>query len=340
MLLHCALLLAAAATPVSVGGFVDMYAAWSLNRPTDHRNFEPGTGTSAARADEFGVNLVAVTLDRAAKPVGFHLALVAGDGAEVVHAADPAREAFRHVYQASVVYRAAKKLTLEGGIYPSHIGFESFYSKDNWNYTRGWLGEFSPYYQTGVKVTYTFSDRWSAQLHVLNGWQIIGENNGAKSAGTQIAYRGSRLNAAFNTFVGAELPNDDMHLRLFGDWVATYETSPALSLAASLDRGRQQFPGDTTANWLGVALWSRYAFDDRHALAARVDRFRDPDNGISGAAQTVASETLTYEFHPANNLLVKTEARHDHSTAPLFAKSHGATTNDETLLIVAVVATF
>ncbi|HUJ13529.1 MAG TPA: porin [Thermoanaerobaculia bacterium] len=326
--------------PVLFHGFLDGYYAWNSNQPANHQNFEPGTGTSAARANEFEINLAAVTIDRDPAPVGFHFSLVAGNGTDIVHAADPARDTFRYIYQASLSYKATNKLTLEGGIYPSHIGFESFYSKDNWNYTRGWLGEFSPYYQAGVKATYAFNDTWSAQIHVLNGWQIIGENNDAKAAGTQIAYSGPRLSASFNTFVGAELPNDNKDLRLFGDLVATYKATPKFSVAGSLDRGRQQLPELADANWLGASLWGRYAFDDRHAVAARVDRFRDPDNAISGAAQTVGSATLTYEFHPANNLIVKTEARRDHSTAAVFAKSHGATAKDENLLIIGVVATF
>ncbi|HEY6844277.1 MAG TPA: porin [Thermoanaerobaculia bacterium] len=325
---------------VVFGGFIDAYYAWNANRPANHENFEPGTGTTAARANTFEINLGALTIDRDPAPVGFHFSLVAGNGTDIVHAADPARDTFRYIYQASIAYKATNKLTLEGGIYPSHIGFEGFYSKDNWNYTRGWLGEFSPYYQAGVKASYAFNDRWSAQLHLLNGWQIIGENNDAKAVGTQIAYNGPRLSASFNTFAGAELPNDNKHLRLFGDWWASYKATPKLSVAASLDRGRQQLPLVSVANWLGASLWGRYAIDDRHAFAARVDHFQDPDNAISGAAQSVGSATLTYEFHPASNLMVKTEARRDHSTAAIFAKSHGATARDETLLIVGVVATF
>jgi hypothetical protein len=42
-----------------------------------------------------------------------------------------------------------------------------------WNYTPGWLGEFSPYYQTGIHASYRFNDHWSGELLVLKGWQLI-----------------------------------------------------------------------------------------------------------------------------------------------------------------------
>ena len=56
------------------------------------------------------------------------------------------------------------------GIYPSHIGFDGFASQTDWNYTRSWMADYSPYYQTGIKATYAFDDAWSAQIQVLNGW--------------------------------------------------------------------------------------------------------------------------------------------------------------------------
>jgi len=78
--------------------FVDGYYAWNGNHPASHENFLPGAGTTAERANEFNLNLAGVELVRDPKPVGFHLSLVAGTGADVVHAAE--REGFRHIYQA------------------------------------------------------------------------------------------------------------------------------------------------------------------------------------------------------------------------------------------------
>jgi len=314
--------------PITFHGFVDAYYAWNGGHPASHENFVPGAGTSAKRADEFNLNLAEVEIVRNASPVGFHLSLVAGNGADVVHAAEP--EGFRHIYQASIIYKATDRLTLEGGIFPSHIGFEGFFSKDNWNYTRSWLGEFSPYYQTGVHASYQFSKEWSGELHILNGWQLISDNNDAKSIGGKIAYTNDRLSASLNTLDGPELPNDDHHWRHFGDLIAVYKATPKLSLGGSLDRGHQLH-----ADWLGIAAYGRYAFDDERAFAIRAERFRDPDNGISGTAQTLTEATLTYEYRPVPNLILKVEGRRDRSTANVFA---GAA--NETLVVLGAVATF
>jgi putative OmpL-like beta-barrel porin-2 len=328
-----------------LGGFVDGYYAWNTNSPDGHESFVPGTGTSAKRSNEFALNLATVELSRDAAPVGFKISLVAGNGADVVHAGEPqgsatGPETFRHLYQASIIYKASDRLTLEGGVYPSHIGFEGFFSKDNWSYTRSWLGEFSPYYQTGVKASYAFNGHWSGQLHVLNGWQIIGENNDGKSVGTQIAYSSDRLSASFNTFVGPELANDDSSLRTLGDLVVVYKATPKLSLGGSIDRGRQDYPDDVAADWTGVAAYARYAISGRSAVSIRAEQFDDPDNGISGAAQKLREATVTYEVRPVDNLILKLEARHDLSTAAVFRKDADALSRKQTLVVFGAVVTF
>ena len=152
---------------LQLGGFVDGVFAYNFNRPADHANFLPGLGTSAKRDNEVTVNLAQVDLVLGPEPVGFKLSLGFGTATEVVHAAEvrgvaTSPDVWRNVVQASVQWqtRVGRGLLLEAGVYPSHIGFEGLAPKDNWNYTRSWLGELSPYYQAGLKAAYPLSDRW------------------------------------------------------------------------------------------------------------------------------------------------------------------------------------
>ena len=259
------------------------------------------------------------------KPVGFHLTLAFGSGLDVVHAAEPALpatgpEIWRSIYQASVSYTApiGRGILFEAGIYPSHIGYESFFSKDNWNYTRGWMGEFSPYYQAGLKIAVPIDDRWSVQVHFLNGWQTIGDDNRAKAVGTQIAWTGERLSVAFNTFAGPELPRDNSHWRLFGDLTATWKAAGWLSLGATADAGRQDLPVGA-ALWHAAALYARFAIHEHAAIALRAEYYDDRDGFFSGARQWLRDGTATVEIRAAEHLLVKVEARQDIADAHVFA---------------------
>lgn len=337
---------AALATPaptVQFHGLVDVYAGWNPNRPFDHNSFQPGTGTTAEKANELALNLAALDVSLEPSPVGFHVIAVAGTGTDVVHASELHPNNVRYVYQASVSWKlnVGRGLLLEAGIQPSHIGFEGFFSKDNWNYTRGWMGEFSPYYQTGIKAATSFDDHWSGQLWVLNGWQSVEDNNTGKAFGTQVAWAGGPLTITVNTFFGPELADDNAHWRSFGDIVVVYKATDRLQLAASVDVGRQTRPGLDAANWQAGSLWARYASSDRCAVAVRGELFHDPDNGITGFSQTLWETTLTFEYRPHPQLILKLEGRYDHSTAAAFGSHDPADPRkDQKLLVLGVVGTF
>ncbi|NNB86547.1 outer membrane beta-barrel protein [Corallococcus exiguus] len=118
---------------LQVEGGVDAYSAYNLNRPDSDVNFLPGTGTTARRHDEITVNLASLGVNLAPEPVGFHVLLGFGTGIDVLHRAEPEEDAtgpevWRYVQQASLSF-ARGPLTLEAGLYPSHIGFESFQLK-------------------------------------------------------------------------------------------------------------------------------------------------------------------------------------------------------------------
>lgn len=342
------------APSLAVHGFVDGFFARNANRPLDHANFFPGVGTSAKRDNEVAINLAQADLVLAPKPVGFKLSLGFGTAPEVLHAAEvrgvaASPEIWHNVVQASVQWQTevGRGLLLEAGVYPSHIGMEAFQTKDNWNYTRSWLGELSPYYQAGVKAAYPFSARWSAQLHLLNGWQAIADGNRGKSLGAQLAYSSDKASFSLNGIAGPELANDDDDVRLLGDLVATWKVTGALSLGASFDAAREGRSDGNDVAWKGVGLYARVApKESRTAFAIRAEYYDDQDGAISGIPQTLKELTATLEHRPVERLILKLEGRYDRSSALAFAGDEvgpeGAPLRkrDQFLLLLGAVATF
>ncbi|HET7509295.1 MAG TPA: porin [Solirubrobacterales bacterium] len=335
----------ATAGSIQIGGFVDLYAAYNRNRPADHINFLPGANTLGSRAGELAVDFAAVEIQRDPAPVGFHLIVGAGDELTVLHPGESAasRDTFRNVYQASLSYLVpvGRGLRIEAGIYPSHIGFESALARDTWSYTGSWAANFSPYYQTGVKAAYAWSDRWSAELHVVNGWQLIRDDNGGKSVGTRVAWTSPRASVAVNGWVGPELPGDDRHLRTLIDLVATVKAGDRLDLALESYAGRQELPAATAQRWTALDLYARYRLDRTWAAALRLERFDDPDAGISGAPQRLHGVTVTLEARPHPAAILRLEARYDRSTMPVFsAADPGIRRRDQLLFIAGSIFTF
>jgi hypothetical protein len=340
--------------PLKISAFVDTYFAYNGNRPLDDASFFPGVGTSAKRHNEVSINLAQVDLVMPPEPVGFKLSLGFGTAPDVVHAAEVRGIAahpdiWRHVVQASVQWqtKAGRGLLMEAGVYPSHIGMEYFQTKENWNYTRSWLGELSPYYQTGLKLAYPFSDRWSGQLHLLNGWQAIADNNDGKSLGAQLAYNAGGLSLSLNGIVGPEQAGNNDDIRVLGDLVATYKVTPSVSLGLALDAAREGRSGAGSVGWHGAGAYARFAPPDaRGALAVRAEYYDDDEGAISGIPQTLKEITGTLEYRPAPRLILRLEGRYDRSSAGVFATD--VVLEDGTpdrkrsqfLLVLGAVATF
>ncbi len=341
----------ALASHLKVEGGVDTYYAFNFNRPVDKANFFPGTGTSAKRAQEFGLNLASIGVSLAPEPVGFKALLGVGSSLAVLHAGEPlgiavGPEVWYPLQQASVSWVPTEALTLEAGVFPSHIGFEVLQSQANWTYTRAWMGDLSPYYQTGLKAAYAFSDNWSAQLHLINGWQVIGDNNSNPALGAQVAYTSDALYVSLNGFAGEEPVGDVQGLRLFGDVVATVKVTEQLQLAATVDAAVQERPGQAQATWWAAGLNARYQVMQPFAVAARAEVFDDRDGAISGTAQRLAGGTVTLELRPMDPLVFKLEGRHDVSTADVFSTSTLAAdgtpvrTTSQTLLLAGTTVYF
>ena len=249
-----------------LGGFVDGVFAYNFNRPADHANFLPGLGTSAKRDNEVTINLAQVDLVLAPEPVGFKLSLGFGTAPEVVHAAEvrgaaTSPDVWRNVVQASVQWqtKVGRGLLLEAGIYPSHIGFEGFAPKDNWNYTRSWLGELSPYYQAGAQ------GRLPVQRPLVRAApppeRLAGDR---RQQPRQERRRAARLQRGqvlrlVQRHRRAGAGRQRRRFRMLGDVVATWKATPSLSLGVSMDAAREGRPAGDDVGWWGIGLYARFA---------------------------------------------------------------------------------
>jgi hypothetical protein len=341
----------------TLGGWVDIYWAYDTNRPPSGDNFISGEGTTAKKHNQFSLNLAAIEL-LATDPVIVHLVLNLGTATDVLHNAEPrgdylGPDAWRYIQQAYLGYKipVGHGLTVEAGIFPSHVGYETFNSKDNWNYTRSWMAENSPYYQAGLRVSYPFTERLSAQLLLLNGWGVVGEDNGWKTLGAQIVYARPRFSLALNTIMGAEQPGRS-EWRFFFDGIATVNAARWLQLAATVDWGFEQRPAEALAHFWGAAAYARFAPRPWLGLALRGEVYHDGLGAsvartLTGVVQTLEEGTLTLEFRLKERLFVKVEGRYDHSDQPVFDGNRRSPLtgqpvgeHNQGLVVVGCVATF
>jgi hypothetical protein len=267
------------AVRVKVGAFIDGYYAWDTGRP---RAFDRAYTTQPARHNEFNINLAFVEATLRGERIRGRVALQAGTSVQSNYAAEPrvgsvsGGDLMRSVQEATVGVRVHPRLWVDGGVYFSYIGLESWISRDNPTYTRSLIADYTPYYLSGVKLTWQVAPQLVAQAHVMNGWQNVSESNADKAVGTRLEWRPHpTLSLGWGTFIGNQQPDSvPARPRLFNQVTARWLPA-GWDLSATLDLGRQRRPTAGSDHWTGSALVVRRAVSGTTAVVARVEHLFD-----------------------------------------------------------------
>lgn len=308
------------APQIRVSGFLDVFYAYDLNRPT-------GTTRQSFfynhnRHNEFNLNLGFIKLGLEHTKYRANLALHAGTYVVDNYAQEPGM--LKNLFEANVGLSLNKKndLWLDAGIFASHIGFESAITSDNWTLTRSILAENSPYYFSGAKVSYTPNEKWLFSALVLNGWQRIQrlDGNSMLSFGSQITYtKKDKIQLNWSTFIGTDSPDTNRKMRYFSNVYGKFQLNKHLSAIAGFDYGIQQKSKDSTAyaTWFSPVLIVRYAWKENWALALRGEYYEDRtgviiNTFVPGGFRS-SSISLNLDYSPINNVLCRIEGRYLYS---------------------------
>ena len=263
-------------TPFSSLFFIDSYIAGSSNNI--HSNDRLYL-TQPVKNNEYRLNLGAAGL--AYDDSSFRAKLVGqyGDSVAVNYNGEP-KDSFKYIQESYIGAYLDKDTYVDVGTFLSHIGAESWLSKDNSNYTRSYVAEFSPYYETGARIAHTFSDSWSGQFLVLNGWQNTSDNR-HPALGTQVAWKGeSGLTATSNTFIG----NENYATRVFHDLIVGKTFKSGAQLVGSVDVGYEDTNAINSGWWWGYTLMGKVPVSDSVSLNARFEAYEDPNQVIVASA--------------------------------------------------------
>lgn len=171
---------------IDFDGFVDAYYAWDADRPAD---FDRVYTTQPARHADFNINLAYVDVRVTGPRYRGRFAIQYGTSVQANDAGEPAighvsgSSVSQVIQEASIGYEISHTVWVDGGIFYAHTGYEGWVSRDNLTYSRSLVGDFSPYYEAGVKLTWQASASLTAQLDVVNGWQNISNYNTPPAGG-------------------------------------------------------------------------------------------------------------------------------------------------------------
>src|SRR5260370_18568515 len=182
------------------GGFIDLGYSLDFNHP-DNNSFR--NRSTAWRVDEVDLNMAGGYVKKRTSEQsrwGEESMIQGGRTSEGFGFSAtapnlPGSPGLRHIGLANVSYLApaGKGLTVQGGIFASLIGYDSLYAKDNFNYTRPWGADYTPYLMLGVNASYPFTEKLAGALFLVNGYWHLANANSVPSSGGQITYKTTPL---------------------------------------------------------------------------------------------------------------------------------------------------
>ena len=206
----------------------------------------------------------------------------------------------KHIYQFNASLQIAPKHQLMLGIMPSHIGLESAKNWENSSFTRSYIAENSPYYESGLAWVYSPSQRVNLKLFALTGWQTMHKFRPA--LGTQLTIenaKGIRFNSS--GFIGDE----GKGLRVFYDNYVQIPLSNSVSWTLCEDVGFES--GNF---WHGGSTFLTWQVRPKWKLTGRLEYYTDPKAIILAESFSDLSQSLSADYQLTPRGMLRTEWKH------------------------------
>lgn len=354
---------------LKLGAFVDAYYLNNNNLP---KSTERKFTTQGVRNNEFNINLAHIDVKVEEDKYRGRLALQWGTSVNTNYAGEISKDigsnqnSVKHIQEAYVGMKISKATWVDGGIFFGNIGHESWISQNNANYTRALALDYVPYYSAGVKLSHQLSDKLSFQLQILNGWQIITDNNRDKSFGSQVKYIVfSNFTITLNQYVGNDAPdNERKQLRLYNNTIIEWKPLDWLQFAGQFDIGVQKAKQslvyepwlqninpnifnspyrDAAASayrqWYHGTIWVSFNLSPDYRLSFRVERMYDPLQVVASTGTRngfmTNGYTTTFDILSFDPGLLRFEYVYRRSADAVFEYRDSLTSKKEDFVIVA-----
>jgi hypothetical protein len=301
---------------ITIGGYLDAYYGYDFDKPEGN---DKAYFVSMARHNEMNINLAYIDIKFSSNKVRARFVPSFGTYINSNYVNEPGT--LKNLVEASVGIKLYKDIWLDAGVFGSPYTNESAISKDHLMYTRSFAPEYVPYYLSGAKLALPIGKKIMAYLYLLNGWQVIKDNNDQKSIGTQLEIRpNDQLLINWNTYVGSEQSDltPDFRTRYFSDIYLIYNPSAKFSATACVYYGMQDrvndLGGQYSSEWFTTNVIGKYNFTDKFGISGRLEYFNDPESvqitpitDAEGFSSYSASLCLNYKVAP--NALLRLESR-------------------------------
>lgn len=334
-------------SPLKINGYLEAYYCYDFNDPSNHNR--PDFIYSYNRHNEVNINLGLIKAAYQKKKTRANLGLMAGTYPNANLRSEPG--VLKNIYEANIGLSISKKnnLWIDAGIFTSHIGFESAIGKDCWNLTRSLLAENSPYYESGVKLSYTsVNNKWFMSALLLNGWQHIQRSNANNTPafGHQLTYKpNSKITLNSSSFVGNDKPDSMIQMRYFHNFYGQLQFYKKLGVTIGFDIGVEKKAKNKTNynKWYSPVLIVKYSPTTKLNIAIRGEYYSDRNQVIVTTGTLHGFETYGYslniDYSISEDLVWRIEGRKFSSADAIFIKNNRSI-NEDHFITTALMLSF
>ena len=238
-------------------------------------------------------------------------------------------------------------LMLTVGKFVTYEGIEVIESGANPTISRGCLfGMAEPYTTTGAKVMYTPSSKFMVGAGVVNGWDLVQDNNSGKTGIAQVQLNlGDPFALSVQGSYGPEEALDVSDMRSSFDAVLTTKVIPKVTLMVQGNYGSEPNVIPTTlSTWKGVGVQPIIDLSSlipATSLGLRYENMVNSDKTrMFGLTSEVNSFTATPTFALNGNLTFRLEYRYDQAVDPIYTRTDGKPVNNDSTFSTEFIQTF
>lgn len=254
------------------------------------------------------------------------------------------------IEKAQVGLYLGKGIWFDAGIIGSHIGSEAAIHFSLPTLTRSLVAELSPYFESGVSLSYEGHQRLTAKLLYLNGWQKITNDHAAPAGGWQLGWQFSKEFSIISASFFGKTGSIASQVRAFHNLGIEYKPIESLMFNLVLDCGadgsKQNLKSAAFDQWnpfYGFSGTMRWQFIKDWAINLRAESYHDPAGTIVSidenkvlafsTAFRVWGASLGIEVAPTSNVKVRSEVRSLHSMNSIFKAEAGPTLNSASKML-------
>lgn len=340
----------------TITGFVETTYNYNFNRPANGLNGPLGynTGTSYnSQHNNFSLNAAHLALGGdVGGGVTYVIEVDAGQDAvatrsnyagPMVSLSSGNTYAF-DVQEAYGVYKNGK-FGLKAGKFVTYNGIEVIEGPMNPTVSRGYLfGYAEPFTHVGVVGFYQVTDMVDVHFGVVNGWDVVADNNRGKTIVAKVGINPNPNTAiTVSGYAGPEQAGNSSNWRETLDVTAMVKVSLCdLWLQGNVGH-ESSVPMVGNAKWFGAGVQPVFHLSDAFTLGGRLEFFQDT-NGTRAPTTGTGVGTLGQKLNMLNvsvapgytfskHFTLRAELRYDHMGENVLVKNDGSPTGNQVVAL-------